>query len=50
LGNSYRKLGVQDLAATTDAVRKANGAVDVAGASTVADKPAEQDHWWKFWN
>jgi outer membrane protein assembly factor BamD len=51
LANSYRKLGVEDLAATADAVRKANGAVDAGDTSVADDKQAaKEDHWWKFWN
>jgi outer membrane protein assembly factor BamD len=41
---SYRKLGINDLAQLADNVRKSNASPDEAA------RAAKSDHWWKFWN
>lgn len=48
LADAYRKLGIDDLAAVADNVRKANALPDQAGRKG-QDESAD-DAWWKFWN
>jgi outer membrane protein assembly factor BamD len=45
MAQSYRKLGINDLAQLADNVRKSNASPDEA-----ARAQAKSDHWWKFWN
>ncbi len=44
MADAYRALGIKDLAASAEAVRKANGVPDSAVRAEA------EDHWWKFWN
>lgn len=47
MAEAYRKLGVNDLAAAADSVRKANALPDQAGRK---GKDESGDPWWRFWN
>ncbi len=49
LAASYRRLGVEDLAQSTDKVRMANTMPDDAQAPRQAPERTA-DHWWKFWD
>lgn len=44
MGEAYRRLGIKDLAASTESVRKANVAPDAVA------KSERRSHWWKFWD
>jgi len=46
MAESYRKLGIDDLATMADNVRKANGSPE----QEQSEKREKNDHWWKFWN
>lgn len=48
MAEAYRKLGVNDLAAVADNVRKANALPDQSGRKGQDD--SKNDAWWKFWN
>ncbi|HXW09444.1 MAG TPA: outer membrane protein assembly factor BamD [Steroidobacteraceae bacterium] len=48
LAESYRKLGVDDLAQVAENVRKANALPDEFHKS--AESKGDDDPWWRFWN
>ena len=48
LAESYRKLGIEDLAQVAENVRKSNALPDEFRDS--ADSSEESDPWWRFWN
>jgi outer membrane protein assembly factor BamD len=52
LAESYRKLGVDDLAQVADNVRKSNALPDdfPGRSNRSADSKEDDDPWWRFWN
>ncbi|MGI9246593.1 MAG: outer membrane protein assembly factor BamD [Steroidobacteraceae bacterium] len=50
MSQSYRKLGVDDLAQVAENVRKANGLPDEATGSDPSKDGRKSDRWWHFWN
>ena len=50
LAQSYRKLGVDDLAQVADTVRQANVLPDDATGRPAKEGREKDDAWWRFWN
>jgi outer membrane protein assembly factor BamD len=52
LAQSYRKLGVEDLAQVAENVRKSNALPDdfPGRSNRSADSNEDDDPWWRFWN
>lgn len=48
MAESYRRLGMKDLAADTEKVMSENY-TNVDQTAVAADQPKKKDHWWKFW-
>ncbi|HET7203261.1 MAG TPA: outer membrane protein assembly factor BamD [Steroidobacteraceae bacterium] len=50
LAQSYRRLGVDDLAKVADTVRRANVLPDEVAGQPAQERQKKDDAWWRFWN